>query len=392
MIGGGIAGTVTAMALRRAGWRATVFEAHHRGADGVGAFLTLATNGLAALRTLDLDHLVGGYPTPDIEIRSSSGRVLGRAGLGPEAGLVTGTVTRTVARSELYVALRDEAARRGVEMAYGRRLVDAQSSDDGVSARFADGTAAEGDLLVGADGLHSRVRTLVDPAAPAPRYLGLLNTGGYARGVDTDAEPGVLHMVFGRHCFVGYSVAPDGSVWWFANPPSPTEPATLPGPDVWRAELTALLAPDGGPGAALVAATDVLAGPWPTYDLPHVPEWHRDRMVLLGDAAHAASPASGQGASMALEDAVAFGRCVRDLPNVPRAFAAYEALRRARVERVVAHGRRNGDGKSAGPVGRLVRDTVLRLVLRGQRGPRWLYAPQPVWDDAVAVSGADRAA
>lgn len=377
VVGGGVAGAVTAVALRRAGLDVTVAEAHDRGADGVGAFLTLAGNGVAALRTLGLDHLVGGFPTPHVELRSGTGRVLGRVPLG------TGEpATRTLTRAELYVALRDEATRRGVHVEYGRRLVDAEIGPDGARARFADGTTTECDLLVGADGLHSRVRALLDPAAPQPRSLGLLNTGGYAHGVTTDAEPGVVHMVFGRRCFLGYAVAPDGAVWWFANPPA-AGPRPVPDPDAWRAELRVLLAPDRAPGVALVDATERIVGPWPTHDLPRVPVWHRDRAVLVGDAAHAASPASGQGASMAAEDAVVLGRCVRDLPDLPAALAAYERLRRGRVEKVVAQGRRNGDGKAAGPVARAVRDAVLPLLLRRPRVPQWLHAPQPAWETPV---------
>jgi len=75
-------------------------------------------------------------------------------------------------------------------------------------------------------------------------------------------------------------------------------------------------------------------------------------MLVIGDAAHAASPASGQGASMAIEDAVQLGRCVRDHPDPLDAFTAYERLRRACVERVVAHGARTSSDKVAGPVAR----------------------------------------
>ena len=89
-----------------------------------------------------------------------------------------------------------------------------------------------------------------------------------------------------------------------------------------------------------------------TYDLGHVPVWHRGRLLVIGDAAHAPSPSSGQGASMALEDAVELARCLRDLPSVEEAFAAYDAVRRTRVEKVVAAGARSSSSKTPGPVGR----------------------------------------
>src|SRR5947207_3223922 len=80
------------------------------------------------------------------------------------------------------------------------------------------------DPLLGADGLRSRVRTIIDPDAPSPRYVPLLNTGGFAEGLDLPDEPGVLNMVFGKHVFFCHVVSPDGRVWWFANPARKTEP------------------------------------------------------------------------------------------------------------------------------------------------------------------------
>jgi 2-polyprenyl-6-methoxyphenol hydroxylase-like FAD-dependent oxidoreductase len=75
-----------------------------------------------------------------------------------------------------------------------------------------------------------------------------------------------------------------------------------------------------------------------------VPTWHNDRMVIIGDAAHATSPSSGQGASMAIEDSIVLAKCLRDVPDTSAAFTAFEELRRNRVERVVRYGKRSGDG------------------------------------------------
>jgi 2-polyprenyl-6-methoxyphenol hydroxylase-like FAD-dependent oxidoreductase len=77
-------------------------------------------------------------------------------------------------------------------------------------------------------------------------------------------------------------------------------------------------------------------------DFPKLPVWHHDQMLVIGDAAHVASPSSGQGASMALEDAVVLGKALRDSTDVASAFRSYEAARRSRVERVVAEGKKSG--------------------------------------------------
>jgi 2-polyprenyl-6-methoxyphenol hydroxylase-like FAD-dependent oxidoreductase len=286
--------------------------------------------------------------------------------------------------------LRDEAVRRGISIEYGKRLAGAENLPrGGVVARFNDGTEAEGDLLIGADGLQSRTRRIIDPAAPEARYVGLLNTGGFVSGLSVPAEPGVMNFVFGKRCFFGYVLNPNGEVWWFANPPSTRElsHAELAAitPEQWRARLLDLFAGDVTPAVAIIRATPEIAAGWNTHDFPRVPTWHKGRMIIIGDAAHAASPASGQGAAMAFEDAVVLAKCLRDRPDIATAFTAYEGLRRERVERVVEQGKRNGNQKAAGPVGRVLRDLFMPIMLKaltrsGKLTQNWLYDYQIDWD------------
>ncbi|MFI6027494.1 FAD-dependent monooxygenase [Amycolatopsis magusensis] len=392
IIGGGVAGAASAIALHKAGLDPVVYEAYDRSADNAGVFLTLAVNALDALRALGMDVGGLGFDTPSMAITSGSGRKLGELPYG--TALSDGTVSRTVKRADLYRALREEAVRRGVRVEYGKRLVDAESTGDGVRAEFADGTTAEGDLLIGADGLRSRTREIIAPDAPGARYAGLLNTGGYARGVETGAEPGVMNAIFGRRCFFAYTVHPDGEVWWVANPAYPTEPtpAELAAitPEQWRARLTELFRRDRGPAADIVAATDRVFAGWNTYDLPTVPRWHRDRMIIVGDAAHATAPSIGQGAAMAIEDTVVLAKCLRDSTSVDHAFAAYEGLRRERVERVVEQGNRTGGWKALGPIARLPRDLIMSVAMKrmartGADPSRWIYEHHLDWDTPVSV-------
>jgi 2-polyprenyl-6-methoxyphenol hydroxylase-like FAD-dependent oxidoreductase len=388
--GGGIAGPVTAMALQRAGIEAVVYEAHIPTTGEAGSYLTVATNGLDALRAVDADKpvLAAGFPTPTNVLLSGGGRRLGVVSNGGR--LADGTVSHTIKRARLYQALHDEAAARGIRTEYGRRLVGAEvTAGGGVTAVFEDGTRATGDLLVGADGVHSVTRRLLDPAAPTGRYVGLVNFGGYTPDSADATEPGAWHMIFGRRAFFGYVVDPDGGTVWFANVPRPAVTAAeraATTPEQWQRQLVELFAADHGPAAGLITAGTLELVADNTHDLPSVPTWHKGPMVIVGDAAHAPSPTSGQGASMAAEDGVVLAQCLRDRPGIPQALAAYERRRRSRVERIVAQGARAGSAKTPGPVGRVLRDLALPLVFRflvTDRSTAWIYGHHIDWDAPV---------
>ena len=105
-------------------------------------------------------------------------------------------------------------------------------------------------------------------------------------------------------------------------------------------------------------------------------------MVIIGDAAHAPSPTSGQGASMAAEDGVILAKALRDVGSIPEALAAYERERRARVEKIVAFGARGSSAKVPGRFGRLLRDGVLRLLFRfviTERSLAWQFGHRVDW-------------
>jgi 2-polyprenyl-6-methoxyphenol hydroxylase-like FAD-dependent oxidoreductase len=380
VIGGGVAGIVTAMAMQKGGIDATVYEAYDRSAVGVGACMTLAVNGLNTLDVLGLKDIVAArsFDAPQVVHHSANGEQVGEHVLGATEH----AVYRAMRRSDLYVVLRDEAVRRDIPIEYDKRLTNAQRSGDQVVAQFADGTEATGDLLVGADGVHSRVRQVIDPDSPSPRYAGVLNIGGVATGVEVDGAPGVMHLVFGNRCLFFYLKAPDGTVWWFANPASATEPdrATLDNDsETWQAKLVRLLSADRTPAADIVKATPEPYPPLATYDLPPVPTWHRDRMVIIGDAAHAALPVAGQAASMAIEDAVVLAKCVRDIPQVDQALQHYELQRRERVETIVAIGEDNNPKRVTEPVFRMLQKFILQRashheIIENRQHELWDYS------------------
>lgn len=390
VIGGGVAGPVAALALRRAGVEATVHEAHPATADGVGAMLTIAPNGLDALRAVGAEEAVRavGLPMERMVMAAGGGRTLGEL-----PGLPGLPPSRALWRSDLYRALRDHAVAEGVRIEHGHRLVGVDETPDGVTARFADGGTASADVLVGADGIDSTVRTLIDPAAPAAEHVPLLNLGAVA-DIAVPAGPDTLYFVFGRRAFLGYWLQPDGTTAWFCNLPH-AEPMTsaqareVPAGE-WLRRLDEVCA-DEAPARDLVRHTDpdrlIVLGSMEI--MPRVPHWHRGRLVLVGDSVHAPSPSSGQGASLAAESAVQLARCLRDLPDVPSAFAAYERLRRPRVEKVAARAAKTNTGKGLGPVGTALMSVLMPLATKTFLTPERMFGPEQrhhiAWDEKVAA-------
>ncbi|MCW2945434.1 MAG: FAD-dependent monooxygenase [Actinoallomurus sp.] len=392
VIGGGIAGPATAMALQKAAIDSVVYEAHPTGADGTGVFLTLGSNGVDALRVLGADEpaLAAGFPTPGITLRSGTGKHLGESSTGQS--LPDGTTSQTIKRADLYQVLHEQASSRGVRIEHGKRLVAAEETGDGVRAVFADGSEVVGDVLIGCDGVHSTVRRIIDPAAPAPAYAGLITNGGYTRGVRVDTEPGSYEMIFGKRAFFGYAMALDGEVWWFANVPRRDEPARGEVEAIsdaeWRRRLLRLFADDAGPAIPLIQATPQMTMMSPIHAIPHLPAWHSGRMIVIGDAAHAPSPTSGQGASLSIEDAVVLAKCLRDHSSPQVAFARFEAARRPRVERIIKWAARINNSKAAGPVARVFRDAMLPMILRmtaDSKALRQAYDYHIDWDAPTAT-------
>ncbi|KZB84520.1 FAD-dependent oxidoreductase [Amycolatopsis regifaucium] len=361
IIGGGIAGTVTAMALRRAGIDASVHEAYPSGGEDAGAFLTIMHNGMDALRAIGAEGPVveNSFGAVGLELVTPDGRTVDRRSFDID-GLAG---PRTMTRASLYRTLQEEAISRGIAVERGKRLV---AASPGI-ARFEDGSTAEGDILIGADGLRSVVRTIIDPDCPPPRSTGLDVVYGYTTDTSVPQAPSVYRMVQSLHAFFGYTSAPDGSTYWFARLPAAEGVRVGLSAAEWRAAAFAAFDGEPLPAAEIIRSTgdDVFGGH--SYDVPLTPVWSTASMVLVGDAAHAASPAAGQGASMALEDSVVLAKCLRDLPDAPTAFAAYERLRRARVEKLVASSAALSSGTTS------------------DEGRNWLYQHHIEWDETIAA-------
>lgn len=389
--GCGVAGSAVALFLKRAGLQVEVFEARSAAEEDAGFFLNLAPNGMNVLKTLGIDRRLEpeGFPATGIIFFNGVGHQIGALDNSRD-GERYGARGLIVKRAELQGALRGEVTRQGIPVSFDKKLTGVETpGGQGVVVHFEDGTTARGDLLLGCDGIHSRTRRLVLPDAPTTAYLGLIDCGGFAHVPELRHLSGPQVMTFGKRAFFGYVVKPSGEAYWFSNVPWPQEPergelAALSN-DAWKERLLELHENDPQPISRIIEATPAEAmGRWPLRDLPPLPIWHSGPVCVLGDAAHATSPTAGQGASMALEDAAVLGKCLRDLPGSEEAFAAFQNLRKARVEAVVEQARRNGSRKIPHPVMGWVRDLALPFFLKsGMQEATRTYGYKIAWDEEV---------
>jgi 2-polyprenyl-6-methoxyphenol hydroxylase-like FAD-dependent oxidoreductase len=412
IIGCGIAGPALALFLKRAGIEAEIYEARE---TPEGYALSLSCNGVAVLRELGLDGaaFAEGSAVTSWQMWNGKGKHLG-------SGILASGELKSVfiKRVPLGLILSDEAERQGIKIARGKKLQKVESLMDGrggsgtrpawettdgggVVATFQDGTTASGDLLIGCDGVHSRTRQIIDPAFSGTAYTGLINTGGYTSSVKMPSPPDTIHFIFCKRAFFGYHVTPTGYIYWFVNWPLP-EPArgAFDGiTDEERKQQLLDVFRDGQPFIRdIIQRADETFPYFPSYALPTQPtSWHKGPVALMGDAAHAISSSSGQGASMALEDAAILAKCLRDIPDLESAFATYEHLRRERTTKMYEVGMRSDSGKFVtGPMQQWFRDLTTPIFLRLFANPKasdWMYSYRVNWDEPVTsyIPVADKA-
>lgn len=382
IIGCGVAGPVLALYLQRVGITPVIYEGRPEPRDDAGFFLNLAENGTDVLETLGIreEVLEDGHQSNRLVFQNHDQKRLGE----------NPSETVLIKRGLLTKGLREAAIDQGISIEFGKRLTDVQiPHEDMAIAYFDDGTEAHGDFLIGCDGIHSRTRRSILPTAPDPEYTGIIDSGAFTRNGSIPPSNGTMRMTFGVNGFFGYQKIPTGEIYWFENHERKNAPdrAELDAisREEWQEKLLRLHEDDHSEVAEIIRSTDGGIGKWPVYDLPSLSTWHRGTVCLIGDAAHATSPHVGQGASLAMEDAIVLAKCLRDVEGVPDAFETFESLRRGRVEKVVKMSRETGNQKApSNLVTRTVRDLVLPFFLkRGVESFEQIYSYRVDWDEPV---------
>ncbi|CAG0997637.1 FAD-dependent urate hydroxylase [Phycisphaerales bacterium] len=356
IIGGGIGGLAAAAALRARGERVSVYEKSREYRDG-GCGMTIWPNGMLALRRLGLDSRIAdaGWPITQAQIRRPDGDVISVTPV-EQVSRLAGAPTIAVHRAALQRTLADPGIVPRVH--FGKRCTGVLQEDEHVAAFFEDGTAARGDLLLGADGLWSSVRDHVT-GPQTPRHLGHALWRGVVSIDDPSLAAGCSFETWDRGARFGMVQIDSRRAYWYAglsDCPTGTldmvRPALLERFGGWHSPIR----------AALVRTPQDQAVRTEIYDRPVPSRWHRGRVVLLGDAAHAMTHDLGQGACTAIEDAVALADCIAGSRDLNRALAWYQRVRRARCARLSAQSRRiTRICQLSSPLLCWARDTVTRL-------------------------------
>jgi 2-polyprenyl-6-methoxyphenol hydroxylase-like FAD-dependent oxidoreductase len=386
IIGAGIAGPVTTIFLKQAGIDAEVYEAWPY-SSGIGGGLQIAPNGMHVLAELGLaaEMIRRGSIAESFDFYSQAGRRLGSINRNMQARF--GQPAVNMCRASLNEVLVDKAWCANAELHFEKRLLSIEDrADQPIVVHFTDGTSAEGDFVIGADGVHSAVRQHVIPDGPRPFDTGLIGFGGFVpRSLIEGTSIGqCVETTFGQSGFFGYgfcsSEPDDGAMWWSTQPSHGVDAATFRAMDqaALRQHLRDFHAGWHDPIAAIIDAAENIVVT-DTLDVATLPTWSRKRTLLIGDAAHATSPHAGQGASLALEDAMRLGRLMRDGQELGLAFQNFEHERRPRAEKIVAVARRNGNSKREfSATGAWIRDRMLKLLLPvSAKGMDWMYAYDP---------------
>lgn len=378
ILGAGIAGLATSIALARQGADVRILEQSPQIAE-VGAGLQISPNGLAVLDALGLGARMRqtGLRAEAVTLRDyRRGRQVLRLDLARHAPDQTFLLLH---RADLIDVLAEAAREAGVAIELGRQVVSVTQTGQGARLAHADGSNSTAPLVIGADGLHSRLRVALNGDKP-PFFTGQVAWRAIVPAWQVTRPEVTVHMAPGRHVvtyplragsLINIVAVEEREAWAM-------EGWSLPGnPDDLRRAFHGF-----EPRIADLLARVEAVSLWGLHRHPVAERWHGTCTALVGDAAHPTLPFLAQGANMALEDAWVLADCLATLPR-EGALPAYQKRRRDRAARVIEAANANARNYHLrGPVIRRAAHAALRLgglvaPARMLRRFDWIYRYDP---------------
>lgn len=339
IVGAGIGGAAAAALLQKAGFDVELFE-QASAFSRLGAGIHVGPNAMRIFRQMGLEEKLeqmGSHPDFWFSREGETGDYLSRIPLGDFARKEYGAAYITIHRGDMH-ELQINSLKEGT-VHYGKRLETLQEEDGYVRLMFKDGTEVHADLVIGADGIHSKVReTLL--GVEVPTYSGWVAHRALIRGENLrkfadEFEPCVKWWRPDSHMMVYYTTGKRDEYYFVTGVPH--DAWDFQGPYVDSSQEEMLEAFDGYHSTVqnLIRSTENITK-WPLLNRNPLPLWSRGRLVMLGDACHPMRPHMAQGACMAIEDAAVLARCLEETgaQDYETAFSLYEGTRKARATKV----------------------------------------------------------
>jgi 6-hydroxynicotinate 3-monooxygenase len=334
VIGAGLGGATVAAWLQSEGFAVRVYE-QAQSFERIGAGIHVSANVLKVLRRLDAEHRlsqIGIHPDSFTSRKWDSGEILFVLPLGHTSAQRYGASYITVHRYELHAAILEKVAAGTIT--FGRRLTDVKQDGDVVQLSFADGSEVEADLVIGADGVNSKVREAVVGQSQS-RFTGAIAH----RAIYPSTLLGGMHV---HNCTKWWGPSSHILIYYIEQTCNEIYLVTSAKGE-WHSKASwefcrreEVISAFAGfhPEVRTVIETAPQLTKWPILDIAPIDTWSKGRLVLLGDACHAMMPYMASGAAMAMEDAAVLARCLIQLADYAAAFALYQTTRKPRVSKV----------------------------------------------------------